>query len=179
LLLGALAALVACHSSSSSGGDDDGSSDADSDSDTDTQECYEGDEGDATYMPKYQQAIDLDSGYVYTCLDADCSTDPDTADEPWDFMFVDPGVHMLPHGDLGAEAAYLGTFATAPYHGVTDCDIEGADFTGDVVEPDLGGNAVLLVRTDEGAVFKIGYSGLEDYPDWDSAYGFEYSRLTQ
>ena len=88
LLLLALALLSACHGSSESGGDDDGSSDADTDADSDTDadtgECYEGDEGDGTYMPKYQQAIDLDSGYVYTCLDADCSTEPDTADEPWD-----------------------------------------------------------------------------------------------
>ena len=165
LLIAALALLPAC------GDDSSGTYDAGDD-------CGYSGSKQSQDMPCYQQALDLDTGTKHTCAGGNCASDPDVSTEPWDFMFVNSEPFVRPHFELGAEAAFLNDVS---FDEVTDCEIEDALWKGETLGQKLteDDTTVVLVRTDQGAIFKIGEVVVDESVEFDYSIYFRYAALTQ
>jgi hypothetical protein len=106
-------------------------------------------------LPFYNAALDLDSDTEIPSFMGSPGTFPGTA---WDFYFANNGsrpVHavLFQNGGNSVEIAHL---LGRTFDSVTEADVATATFTTGLVDEPFDATRVVLVRTDLGAVYKVG-----------------------
>jgi hypothetical protein len=102
------------------------------------------------------ECLDLDTGALATGCREPRADEP--AGDVWDVAVAyqaDRAVHAVvaPNPAAEVEIAHL---ADRAFEGVTAADVEAATFTRDLVDEPFDASRVVLVRTDRGAVYKLG-----------------------
>ena len=101
-----------------------------------------------------QQCLDLDADTV----EEDSCRDPSSDESSWDILVAyhaDRTVHAVIFQNFRNEVE-IAHLENATFEEVTAADIAGASFTTDAIDRSCDGTSVILIRTDLGAVFKLG-----------------------
>ena len=117
-----------------------------------------------------QECLDLDTDTV----EEDSCRDPSSDESSWDIL-------VAYHADRAVRAVFfqnplneveIAHLENTSFVEVTAADIAGAPFTRDVVDQPFDSTRVILIRTDLGAVYKLG-NVLED----ETGFSFDYELL--